>query len=141
MLLSFFIVCFIPCWFLPWIFFHFICAEVISCTAVFWLCTRWCSFRIWYFSLMASATPLLPLRAQSDNPDIWRVSIRFLGDSEVPPSVISHGTIEASPASSLHDLAQGIEHEGCLTSAVHGIQITAYKCTYILLYDSTASGR
>ena len=90
---------------------------------------------------MASATPLLPLRAQSDNPDIWRVSIRFLGDSEVPPSVISHGTIEASPASSLRDLAQGIEHEGCLTSAVHGIQITAYKCTYILLYDSTASGR
>ena len=42
--------------------------------------------------------------------------------------MISHGTIETSPASSLHDLVQGIEHEGCLTSAVHGIQITAYTC-------------
>ena len=79
-----------------------------------------------FLSLMASAAPLPSLRAHSDTPDIWRVSIRFLGDSEVPPSVISHGTIEASPTSSLHDLVQGIEHEGCLTSAVHGIQITAY---------------
>jgi len=77
---------------------------------------------------MASAAPLPPLRAHLDTPDVWRVSIRFLGDSEVPPSVISHGTIETSPASSLHDLVQGIEHEGCLTSAVHGIQITAYTC-------------
>lgn len=75
---------------------------------------------------MATATPLPPLRAHSDNPDIWRVSIRFLGDSEVPPPAISHGTVEVSSASSLHDLVQGIEHEGCLTSAVHGIQITAY---------------
>jgi hypothetical protein len=75
---------------------------------------------------MASATPLPPLRAPLDPPDVWRVSISFLGDSEVPPSVISHDTIESSPASSLHDLVQGIEHEGCLTSAVHGIQITAY---------------
>ena len=75
---------------------------------------------------MATATPLPPMRVQSDDPDVWRVSIRFLGDLEVPPNVISHGTVEASPASSLHDLVQGIEHEGCLTSAVHGIQITAY---------------
>ena len=77
-------------------------------------------------SLMSSAAPLTPLRVPLDTPDVWRVSIRFLGDSEVPPSVISHGTIETSPASSLHDLVQGIEHEGCLTSAVHGIQVTAY---------------
>jgi hypothetical protein len=75
---------------------------------------------------MATATPLTPLRNPSDDPDIWRVSIRFLGDDEVPPNVISHGTVEASPAASLHDLVQGIEHEGCLTSAVHGFQITAY---------------
>ena len=75
---------------------------------------------------MSSAAPLTPLRRPFDTPDVWRVSIRFLGDSEVPPPVISHGTIETSPASSLHDLVQGIEHEGCLTSAVHGIQVTAY---------------
>ena len=77
-------------------------------------------------SPMSSAAPLTPLRRPLDTPDVWRVSIRFLGDSEVPPSVISHGTIETSPASLLHDLVQGIEHEGCLTSAVHGIQVTAY---------------
>lgn len=75
---------------------------------------------------MATATPLPSLRRPSDDPDVWRVSIRFLGDDEVPPNVISHGTVEASPSSSLHDLVQGIKHEGCLTSAVHGIQITAY---------------
>ena len=53
---------------LTWIFIHFGCAEAVFCTAVFWLSTRWCSVRIWYFSLMASATPLPPLRAQLDKP-------------------------------------------------------------------------
>ena len=75
---------------------------------------------------MAAAAPLQSLRHPSDNPEIWRVSIRFLGDSEVPPSVISQGTVEVSPSASLHSIVQGIEHEGCLTSAVHGIQIMAY---------------
>ena len=75
---------------------------------------------------MAAATPLQSLRHPSDNPEIWRVAIRFLGDGEVPPSVISHGTVEVSPSSSLHSIVQGIEHEGCLTSAVHGIQLMAY---------------
>ena len=54
------------------------------------------------------------------------MAIRFLGDNEVPPSVTSHGTVEVSPSASLHSIVQGIEHEGCLTSAVHGIQLMAY---------------
>ena len=75
---------------------------------------------------MAASAPLQSLRHPSDNPEIWRVAIRFLGDSEVPPSVISQGTVEVSPSASLHSIVQGIEHEGCLTPAVHGIQIMAY---------------
>jgi hypothetical protein len=43
-----------------------------------------------------------------------------------PINVISHGVVEAAPSSTLHDLVQGIEHEGCLTSAVHGVQVVAY---------------
>ena len=105
---------------------QFCCLKAVFGTAVFGLSTRWCSVHIRSCFLMASAAPLSPLRAPVDTPDVWRVSIRFLGDSEVPPAVISHGTVATSPASSLHDLVQGIEHEGCLTSAVHGIQIMAY---------------
>lgn len=68
------------------------------------------------------------MRSRSGDPDVWRVSIRFLGDPEEPPNVISHGTVEASPSSTLHDLVQGIEieHEGCLTSAAHGVEVIAY---------------
>ena len=81
------------------------------------------------------------MRSRSGDPDVWRVSIRFLGDPEEPPNVISHGTVEAPPSSTLHDLVQGIEHEGRLTSAAHGVEVIAlHQCASLFLYDSETIG-
>ena len=90
-----------------------------------WLSTRWCPFA--YRTFLRWPLPRRCLmRSRSGDPDVWRVSIRFLGDPEEPPNMISHGTVEAPPSSTLHDLVQGIEHEGRLTSAAHGVEVIAY---------------
>ena len=90
-----------------------------------WLSTRWCPFA--YRTFLRWPLPRRCLmRSRSGDPDVWRVSIRFLGDLEEPHNMISHGTVEAPPSSTLHDLVQGIEHEGRLTSAAHGVEVIAY---------------
>ena len=105
-----------------------------------WLSTRWCPFA--YRTFLRWPLPRRCLmRSRSGDPDVWRVSIRFLGDPEEPPNMISHGTVEAPPSSTLHDLVQGIEHEGRLTSAADGVEVIAlHQCASLFLYDSETIG-
>ena len=127
---------------LTWIFIHFGCAEAVFCTAVFWLSTRWCSVRIWYFSLMASATPLPPLRAQLDKPwhlaGIHQIFRWFWGTtfSDFPWYGRSFPGFIIAWFGSGHR-TWGLSYLSCTWDSDHCV----YKCTYILLYDFTASGR